>query len=327
VRIRYRFALLAALVLVLVLPPMAASAADTQRTPPPKWMTPEIQERISAAPNGVHVSTIRDWVRSGLAGRDAQGEPVMICANGDPRPQRSVKAGACQVAPYGCTANFVFHRGTELFTGTSDGRNYFIGTAGHCVDHSNQPVFMETQNNVVEQIGTVAKHLEGGIGQNGRGNGGLGNDYAIVRIKAGLQVDPDMPAAVGGGPNGIYTGCTPQTVKYWGHGFALAVGPGKVSGGEAFTWYDRSFGFTGPALPGDSGSGVMTASGLAAGDLTHLLIGFDPRYFPSNVIGTRVTRALTWMGGNYHLVKADRTYERKTMADTTCGNANKGNPG
>jgi hypothetical protein len=31
---------------------------------------------------------------------------------------------------------------------------------------------------------------------------------------------------------------------------------------------------------------------------------------------------LTWMGGDYFQVNADRTYSRATMADTRCGNSN-----
>jgi hypothetical protein len=69
----------------------------------------------------------------------------------------------------------------------------------------------------------------------------------------------------------------------------------------------------------------MTATdNLAVGDLTHIIIGVDPRYFPGTTVGTRVTRALTWMGGDYYLVKANRQYERATMSDTACGNANNG---
>ncbi len=44
----------------------------------------------------------------------------------------TVKAGACQVAPFGCTANFIYYKGPEaVVPATSDGRQHFIGTAGH----------------------------------------------------------------------------------------------------------------------------------------------------------------------------------------------------
>jgi hypothetical protein len=324
-----RLALIAALVFIVVglSASTAAAAPKSGAAPPPKWLTPEIRDRIAAAgPEGVHISTIRGWLSEGLADELQDPSDFAPCFNGDPRGP-SVNAGACQVYPYGCTANFIFHKGSDPFLGVSDGRNYFIGIAGHCVDHANQPSIMEIQNGVLAVVGEVEKILAGDIGQNGRGNGGLGNDYAIIEIDEGFDVEPAMPPQVGGGPNGIYTGCSPQVVKYWGHGFGVVVGPGKVNGGPAPRFYDRSYSFTpatAVALPGDSGSGVMTQSNQSVGDLTHIIIGIDPRYFPGTTIGTRVTRALTWMGGDYFQVNANRTYSRATMADTTCGNANLG---
>jgi hypothetical protein len=325
-----RVALAAALVLAIggsSAGSAAAASVKPLREQPPAWMTKKVRDRISAAgTKGVHISTIRAWVRAGMAGRKAKEEPVTEpCNNGDPRP--GVNAGACQVYPYGCTANFIFHK-TELpFTPTSDGRHHFIGIAGHCVDHANQPSFMEVANGVVANIGVVQKILAGDIGRNGRGEGGLGNDYAIIRIHPGFPVNPDMPAGIGGGPEGIYVGCEPQSVRYWGHGYAVAVGPGKPEGGLATNWFDRGFGWTGGGFPGDSGAGVMIAGGdnhnQAAGDLTHLVVGSD-KYPGSVLVGTRVTRALTWMGGDFYLVNQDRTYSRATMADTPCQNANSG---
>lgn len=324
---------LAALLAVVVAAMSAAGASAASIKPlreqPPTWMTKKIRDRISAAGNkGVHISTIRSWVRAGLAGRRAQEEPVTDpCLNGDPRT--GVNAGACQVHPYGCTANFIFHKREAPFMEFSDGRHYFIGTAGHCVNHANEPVFMEIQNGVVAEVGVVEKILAGDIGRNGRGEGGLGNDFTIIQIHAGLKVNPDMPAASGGAPDGIYIGCEPQPVKYWGHGYAVAVGPGKTEGGLATDWFDRGFGWTGAGFPGDSGSGVLTAGDApnqAAGDLTHIVVGSD-KYPGSVLVGTRLTRALTWMGGEYFLVNADRSYSRATMDETPCQNANSGGGG
>lgn len=327
-----RASLVAVLVLAVAGVSAASAAASIQplRKPAPSWMTKKVRDRISAAgAEGVRISTIRQWVRAGLAGRRAQQQTVTDpCFNGDPRP--GVNAGACQVYPYGCTANFIFHKGETPYTDISDGRHHFIGIAGHCVNHANEPVFMEIANGVVAEVGLVEKILAGDIGANGRGEGGLGNDYAIIQIHPGMRVDPAMPPQSGGGPQGIYVGCEPQPVKYWGHGYAVAVGPGKTEGGLATNWFDRGFGWTGVGFPGDSGSGVLTAGpdsfNQAAGDLTHLVVGFD-KYPGSVLVGTRVTRALTWMGGEYYLVNEDRTYSRATMADTPCENANSGGPG
>jgi hypothetical protein len=311
--------------------PTAPNGTTQQlRAPAPFWLTAAIQRRITAAgTEGASLEQIQYWVDQGLAGEARQDETVQEpCPTADAYRTvgPTVKAGACQVAPFGCTANFIYYRGPEdVMPPVSDGRNHFIGTAGHCVQHANQPVFMqvERQGAVVAKVGEVEKILAGDIGQNGRGNGGIGNDFAIIEIDPGFQVDPEMPAPILG-PQGIYTGCETTPVKWYGHGLGVAVGQGRPEVGLATNWYDRSYGWsTVTPLPGDSGSGVLTDDGAAAGNLTHLLVDFE-RYPGSNLAGTRLTRALTWMGRNYSLVNADYTTVRATMSDTDCGNANSG---
>jgi hypothetical protein len=311
-----RLALVAALILAVFALPVGASADGRElREPPPAWMTPEIRERISdAGPAGVPISRIRGW----LGGAQTVTDP---CPGVEPYATPQVSAGACQVFPAGCTANFIYHTGEGPFTEISDGRNHFIGIAGHCVDHAKQPVFMQIFTGVIAKVGEVKKLLAGDIGRNGRGIGGIGNDFAIIEIDQGFKVEPRSPA---GGPQGIYTGCEPRPVKYWGHGLVVGVGQGRIEGGLATNWFDRSYGWTGVGFPGDSGSGVILAdTEQAAGNLTHLLIDFE-RYPGSDLAGTRVTRALTWMGADYFLVNQDRTKMRATLADTNCGNANAG---
>lgn len=307
-----------------------AHTAAELRASAPFWMTAPIQRRISAAgPGGVPLRRIQRWVDQGLAGADQRDQTVQEpCPTVDAYRTvgPTVKAGACQVAPFGCTANFIYYRGPqEALPPVSDGRNHFIGTAGHCVEHANQPVFMQVEaaGAVVAKVGEVHKILAGDIGRNGFGNGGIGNDFAIIQIDAGFQVDPQMPAPILG-PQGIYTGCETQPVKWYGHGLGVAVGQGRAETGLATNWYDRSYGWTAVTpLPGDSGSGVLTADGAAAGNLTHLLVDFE-RYPGSTLAGTRLTRALTWMGAGYSLVNQDYTTVRATMADTDCGNADAG---
>jgi hypothetical protein len=281
----------------------------------PSWMeSKQVRKRIRASgEKGVRIGTIRRWVRNGLAGPRAQQDdpPMMPCPTVDPSTA-DVYSGQCVVFPAGCTANFIFKTGAAPLPPASDGRTAFIGTAGHCVDHSNQTVFMQRGPTIIA-VGVVTKHIDGGIG----------NDFAAIRINEGLTIDPHNPA---GGPQGIYTGCEPQGVKYYGHGFGVFVGQGKIEGGVATNWFDRAFAWTGAGLPGDSGSGVTIAgTDAAAGDLTHLVV--DPRYPGSTLAGTRVTRILGYLGGNYYLVNQDRTTARATMADTDCGNASNGNGG
>lgn len=310
-----RFVLVAvmAAVAMLVAPAVAPAAGRSKPSAdPPSWMqSKKIRKRIRASgEDGVRISKIRRWVRMGLAGRRAAKEEPdpLPCPTVDPSTA-DVYSGQCEVYPAACTANFLYKTGPEPLPPASDGRTAFVGTAGHCVDRSNQVVFMQRGPEIIA-VGTVSKHIDGGIG----------NDFAAIRVYEGLTLDPASPA---GGPQGIYTACDPQPVKYYGHGFGVAVGQGKVEGGVATNWFDREFAWTGVALPGDSGAGVVLASGEAAGDLTHLVVDLG-RYPGSDVAGTRMTRILSYLGGNYFLVNADRTTSRATRSDTSCGPSNNG---
>lgn len=313
-----RRALAAGLIALAALPAAAAakSPAQTREAEAPFWMeSPQIRQQIDAAgPRGLSYAEIEALVRLGLAGDENADEPVADpCPTAEPNTEPgSVHTNACITYPAGCTANFLYRAGSTPPGEVSDGRNDFIGTAGHCVDHSGQPVYMD-KNGAVARVGEVFKHV----------NGGPGNDTALVRLDPGQQMDSEMPG-VPGAPSGIYTECAGgQAVTWWGHGFGVAVGPGNLGTGADTTWYDRLFTWTGDALPGDSGSGVvLTDSKLAAGDLTHLVV--DPRRYATNInAGTRMTNILAW-AGNLKLVLADG----KTLADaprsTRCGNANTG---
>lgn len=313
-RARRIFAAVVGALCVMASSGSTAHAADAGKAP--FWMkSKQIRERIDAAgTRGVRYAKIARWVALGKAGAKNADEPVPDpCPTAEPgtRPN-SIHANACITYPAGCTANFIFHKGSEPFAGVSDGRNYFIGTAGHCVDHAGQPVYMDNGASAVVRAGEVFKLM----------NGGPGNDFAAVRIDAGHQVDPRMPSI--GGPRGIYQGCVPgQTVTWWGHGFGFAVGQGNPGTGLVNAWWDTAYGFAGDALPGDSGSGVVIDESLeAAGNLTHLTT--DPRYFPAPNVGTRLTRALYWLGGEFFLVNEDGSYS-DAERDTNCGNPNNGN--
>jgi hypothetical protein len=318
-------ALVAALTVVAVLVPAAgASAADLAQARGAKntWMTKTIRQRIvRAGDRGVSMTTVHRWARAQRTlAQDEQ--PADVCATSDPSTA-DVYAGACQVYPYSCTMNFIYKKGGGAAAPVSDGRNYFIGTAGHCVKHANQPVFIQNDGRYVH-VGWVDKFVRGpGNSDTALGAGGIGNDFASVQIAAGRSIDPRSPV---GGPRGIYTGCEPRAIKFYGHGYVFAVGQGQPGAGLAHLWFDRSFAWAGDGLPGDSGSGVLTDDNRAGGILTHLNIDPD-RYPGATHAGTRVTRALTFLGGLYHLVNEDYTTSRADMSDTACGNADSGNGG
>ncbi len=191
---------------------------------------------------------------------------------------RGVSAGACIVSPAGCTANFIF----------ASGGTRYIGTARHCVDSVGQEVIIQVDTTTLVSVGTVTRFTSGG--------GEPGNDFALIQIDPAVAskwgINPALPQ---GGPNGIYTGCGPVAVTHYGHGYGVAVGPGKPEGGLATNWNNAGFGWTGVGAPGDSGSAVLTSSGQAAGDFTHLIV--DTGTYPgSTLAGTRITKILSFAG-------------------------------
>jgi hypothetical protein len=276
-----------AALLALCVGTAAATAADTLVAKHPSFMTAKFRKQVRNAG--------RKGKPAPKGGQQGPGA-TDICPGVDTSmPQPAVSAGTCEVFPYGCTANFIY----------SNGSSFYIGTAGHCVDKVGQDIYMQVATPGVgasiADVGTVAKFV----------NGGVGNDYAVIAIKPGFAIDPKLPV---GGPNGIYTGCGPEVVRNWSHGYGVAVAQGRPEGGVATNWYDDGYGWTGLALPGSSGSAVVTSSGAAAGDLTHLIV--DPGAYPgSNVAGTRITKILA--GTGLSLVNADGSLARATS--TSCG--------
>lgn len=284
---------LLAVVAVLALSVCAsgAYAASELRLEKPQWFTKKYKRQVD-----------KSGKRGKPAPKAAEDEPgaLDICPGIDPNaptPATSVvSAGTCVVYPYGCTANFIY----------SGGGQYYVGTAGHCVDRVGQSVYMQVNTPGVgasiANVGTVSQFRDNDVG----------DDYAVIAIRSGFAVDPKLP---GGGPQGVYAGCEPTGVLHWGHGYGVAVSQGKLEGGIATNWYDDGFGWTGFGAPGDSGSAVVTANGFqGAGDFTHLIV--DPFGYPgSNQAGTRLTKILRETG--LSLVNADGSTSRVT--ETSCG--------
>ncbi len=266
-----------------------ASAASTQRTSKPAWFTTKFKKQVNKSG------------KKGKAKPQADGPGATdVCPGIDPNSPTPattvVSAGTCEVFPYGCTANFVYTNGSQ----------YYIGTAGHCVDKVGQAVYMQVNSPGVgasiANVGNVTKFV----------NGGVGNDYSVIAINPGFAVDPKLPQ---GGPQGIYTGCDPVPVLHYGHGYGVAVSQGKLEGGLATNWYDDGYGWTGAGAPGDSGSAVVTANGFqAAGDFTHLIVDIGA-YPGSDLAGTRITKILA--GTGLKLVNADGS--TTSTAPTSCG--------
>ena len=275
-----RSALLTALVVVFcALLAQTAAAAEFQdlKRPSPAWLTDSLKERIhDAGPSGVQVAA--EYLNTDCPGFQTRG----------------VSANGCIVAPYGCTANFIFSDGSDWRT------QPYIGTASHCTDRDGEPVIMQVDTTTLAEVGTVYRQTAGEE---------PGDDFAIIKIypevAAKWGVNPAIPT---GGPQGIYADCQTQVVKYYGHGYGVAVGQGKPEGGVATTWYSDGFGWFGLGFPGDSGSGVTIQDNRSAGNFTHIILA-DLRgiYTPGELAGMRTTKILEFLGAGWSQVNADGT--------------------
>jgi hypothetical protein len=247
---------------VFAAPPTPGS--QILRKPSPSWLTSSLQKQLRAAgPEGVQIPA--EELNTACPGFQTRG----------------VGAAGCIVAPYGCTANFIF----------TDGASYYVGTAGHCSNSTGETVTMQVDATTIADVGTVARRTP-----HAAGDGIPGSDFSLIRLDPAIVaewgVNPAIPVV--GGPNGVYSGCGPETVRHYGHGYVAAVAQGKPSAGLATNWFDNAYGWTGFGLPGDSGSPVVTTLGQAAGNFTHLIV--HTGFAGSNLAGMRATSILDFAG-------------------------------
>lgn len=193
---------------------------------------------------------------------------------------------------------------------------YSIATAGHCGPAGTTATVIAGFGNRSGVLNPIL--LDFGTFVSSR-DGGIGNDYAMIDIKAQFQnlVTPTMP--VWGGPRGMFTktgavatagladsdplppvSVTPdpflaQTIVHYGHGTGIGTG-GTPRAGAAMFWGNNHFMFFGAISPGDSGSGANTVAGdkagatmEAAGIITHLYVDPLLRRGAGLMAGTRAT--------------------------------------
>jgi hypothetical protein len=271
------------------------SGAATLPLPPPPWYTDDVHRRVlEAGPRGVEVAVSREDAALVL---DCAGYAP---ASANPPSALAVSAGGCMVYPHGCTMNFVFTNGTASY----------IGTAGHCVDKGGDVVLqVGTRVDLTDTVlVTVAK-----VGRTSkRVNQGIGRDFGLVKIDPGWAVVPGIAGALG--PTGAFCGDPlGQPVLHYGHGYVFLVGPGDPKAGEVipdlhptikFTSTATGYNWVGYGLPGDSGSPVMDAAGLAVGNLTHGL-GVAGVPIPGLNFGTTTSGIFGIIGSGYSLVTVD----------------------
>jgi hypothetical protein len=272
----------------------AGTGAPTLDQPRPSWYTEELEARVLAA--GQEGVEVRLSPQQQLELNCLGTSPPSVSTAGV--SGTAVSAGGCMVAPHGCTMNFVF----------TDGVSKYIGTAGHCVQ-GGRTVVMQVATRVspdesllvtLAAVGQVAKSW----------NAGIGKDFALVKIDPGWAVVPGVGGALG--PTGTFCGDPlGQPVLHYGHGYIFFVEQGHPKVGEVipdvsliFNPSAEGFNWVGYGLPGDSGSGVMNAAGLAVGDLTHgLAVAGVP--VPGLSFGTTMQAIFNLIGPGYSLVTVD----------------------
>ena len=202
-----------------------------------------------------------------------------------------IRPGTMEVAPYGCTMNFVFRRGDR----------YAIGTAGHCSDRVGQRLTLLTVaprggNPVLVTIGPVLRRVFS--------KKRIAPDFSLVAIPRARNGWVFSTIAQVLGPCGTYTGAGltrlsipaifrrqrttvgPEQVTHYGHGIGVGTG-GTARTGVALYWGRQAYYWTSPAAPGDSGSPVRVSNLRGAGNLTDLVV--DTAHPGAAVEGTRLT--------------------------------------
>jgi hypothetical protein len=171
----------------------------------------------------------------------------------------------------GCTFNFLFR--------APDGTRY-IGTAGHCVGSG---AAWPQEKVWARGSGPEAQGADGQrIGEFAYSVMHSPKDFALIRLDPGVAASPEM--CYFGGPRGLYTANTtdPVVLHYYGNAVAIGTVLPARSGVALGTPNPDHVYAAGLALPGDSGSGVMTADGLALGVLVTTGLhgyGFKPGPF------------------------------------------------
>jgi hypothetical protein len=184
-----------------------------------------------------------------------------------------------------CTANFVF----------SDGSTRYLGIAAHCVgtgaatdtngcDAGSLPlgtrIEIEDASNpgTFPVVGTLAYSSWLAMQQNGETdeNTCAYNDFALVRLPAGAEVNPTVP--FWGGPTGLgtTTAALDRVYSYGNSSLRLGIEllkpkRGASLGATGGGWSHQVYTLT-PGIPGDSGSGFLDQQGRAFGTLSTLAL-------------------------------------------------------
>jgi len=251
---------------------------------------------------GVSAGVVALGLATAAAPADAAAKPSTRKTSWTAAPQATIRPGTMMYTKGAqCTANFVF---TDAKGGV------YVGYAAHCAGLGEA-----TDTNGCDQdsvpLGTAVAFRRGGnLATEGTavGSGTLAysswrtmrrigttaantcayNDFALVKVSAKdvSKVNPTVP--IWGGPTGIDTDGTEVGDQVYSIGnSSLRAGlrplrpkTGSSLGTSGGGWTHQLYTVT-PGIPGDSGSGFMTAGGKAIGTLSTL--GLAPAPASNNI--------------------------------------------
>jgi hypothetical protein len=198
-----------------------------------------------------------NWTLGGVATRLIEvpaAAPVGITTCPGVRPGAIVTSDTGQ-----CSFNFVYDG--------DDGATY-IGTAGHCI-LGESPIGGDVgETSWPAGTGPEARDAAGArIGEFAYAILQDPKDFAVIRVDPGVAVDPQVCHF--GGPTGVNADQTsgPVVLHHYGNGIAIgSVLPARTGLAVGMPDPDHVFAQA-LALPGDSGSGVISADGRALGVL------------------------------------------------------------
>lgn len=192
-----------------------------------------------------------------------------------------VRPGAEVVSEVGqCTLNFLFE---------TPAKERFIGTAGHCILGDGPVADRAGEKTWPKGQGPVAKDSTGHrIGEFAYAILQDPKDFSLIRLDPGVQASPEMCQF--GGPTGINddVGSGTKVLEYWGNGIGIGTAlPARSAVADGFPNADHVYA-AGLALPGDSGSAVITDDGRALGVLVTVGVhgfGYDQNGLDFGTIG------------------------------------------
>ena len=200
-------------------------------------------------------STVGDWTLGGVPCELIEvpaATPLGTGACPGVRPGAVVESDNGQ-----CTFNFLFQG--------SDGRRY-IGTAGHCILGDDPLGGDAGEQSWAPGAGPEARDGDGNrIGEFAYAILKDPKDFAVIRLDPGVAANAQMCHF--GGPTGVNTdqGADPVLLHHFGQGLGVgAVLPARSALAAGMPSPDHVYA-AGAVVPGDSGSGIISADGRAVG--------------------------------------------------------------